>query len=327
VTGAARVASTAEVGRWGPLVEVLAVTAAVAVSIAVGDLVGAWGGVWGSLGALVAGGAMLGVPLAVARLRRLDGDILAVDPPLGRALFAGVAVSLVILPLFALGHDLLQTRAAGLQRGQGVGLQSAGWQVQGEPPDPIVGVLVREGRGGLVVENRSPLTVTLVSAEPQSIRPQRRVLLPWSQVQGATLRDAAGQPVAALGGAAAVPLDQPLDLPRGWSWLATLLLVQLAAVALPEELCFRGYVLGRLRAVWPARRRLFGVPFGAAHVTSAGLFALVHLVTVPAPHRLLVFFPGLVFAWLAERSRSSVAAAVHHALCNVTLQLLQRLYG
>ena len=58
----------------------------------------------------------------------------------------------------------------------------------------------------------------------------------------------------------------------------------------------------------------------------AALFALVHLVVVPHPGRLLVFFPALVFGWLAERSRGALAPAVHHALCNVVLRMLQRCY-
>ena len=48
---------------------------------------------------------------------------------------------------------------------------------------------------------------------------------------------------------------------------------QLLVVALPEEAFFRGYVLSRLREVWPPRCRLWGVPFGRAHVLSAALFA------------------------------------------------------
>jgi membrane protease YdiL (CAAX protease family) len=71
---------------------------------------------------------------------------------------------------------------------------------------------------------------------------------------------------------------------------------------------------------------VFGVQFGLPHVASALLFALVHLVAVPQPHRLLVFFPGLVFAWLAERSGGALAPAVHHTLANLTLQVLQRCY-
>lgn len=313
--------------RVGIAAEVAVVTALVAALIAAGDGVARLGGDWSSVGALVAGGGLLVAPLVAARWRHLVGDVLAVDPPLTRAIAAGLLASLVILPLFAGAYDVLQTRWLGHRRGHGVGLESAGWQVQGPPPRGEGWVAIGEGRDGLVVENRTAMTVTVVTREPQVVRPRQRALLPWEMADGARIVDATGREVTLLGGSAAVALPQPLQLSRGLGWLLTLLLSQLAAVALPEELCFRGYVLGRLRTAWPARRRVLGVPFGAAHIGSAALFALVHLVTEPAAHRLLVFFPALVFAWLAERTRSSVSAAVHHACCNVALQVLQRLYG
>ncbi|HEX4385461.1 MAG TPA: CPBP family glutamic-type intramembrane protease, partial [Myxococcales bacterium] len=54
----------------------------------------------------------------------------------------------------------------------------------------------------------------------------------------------------------------------------------------------------------------------------AGLFALGHLLT-PAPFRLLVFFPALLFAFLRNRTRTIVGASMAHFLCNVSLLLLQ----
>ena len=98
-------------------------------------------------------------------------------------------------------------------------------------------------------------------------------------------------------------------------------------VALPEEAFFRGYVQGRLRAVMPTARKVFGVPFGAAHVLAAALFAAIHLAANPSPSRLLVFFPGLLFAWLAERNRNIIGATTHHALSNLMLQIARRLYA
>jgi membrane protease YdiL (CAAX protease family) len=101
----------------------------------------------------------------------------------------------------------------------------------------------------------------------------------------------------------------------------------LAAIALPEELFFRGYVQGRLAQVLPAGRRILGVQLGLAALLANLGFALVHLVAVPSPHRLLVFFPGLLFAWLRGRSGSAVAAAVCHACCNLALTGAVRSYG
>ncbi len=109
------------------------------------------------------------------------------------------------------------------------------------------------------------------------------------------------------------------------AWLEAAV-VQLGAVALPEELFFRGYVLGRLRTRWPGGLHVLGARVGRAHAGAAALFAAVHLVAVPAPFRLLVFFPGLLFGWVAERSGSAIAAAVLHALCNLTLQALLACY-
>ncbi len=123
-----------------------------------------------------------------------------------------------------------------------------------------------------------------------------------------------------LGRARATP---PELNPAAWLEAAV---VQLGAVALPEELFFRGYVLGRLRQLWPAGVTVLGARIGAPHAVAAALFAAVHLVAVPAPFRLLVFFPGLLFGWVAERSGSAIAAAVLHALCNLTLQALLACY-
>jgi len=120
---------------------------------------------------------------------------------------------------------------------------------------------------------------------------------------------------------------QPIRAPRGFGWLLWAALTQLLVIALPEEVFFRGYVQGRLVAAMPPRRRVLGVPFGAAHVLAALLFALIHLVATPTWSRLLVFFPGLLFAWLRERGGNVVAPTVHHALSNLMLRVATRFYG
>jgi uncharacterized protein len=98
-----------------------------------------------------------------------------------------------------------------------------------------------------------------------------------------------------------------------WSWD---LLGQIAgngAVAFSEEFFYRGYLTLRFE------EKLRPVPCALA---VAGLFALGHLLT-PAPFRLLVFFPALLFAFLRNRTRTVVGASVAHWLCNVSLLLLQ----
>ena len=112
-----------------------------------------------------------------------------------------------------------------------------------------------------------------------------------------------------------------------WNWWIEQAAIQLAAIALPEELFFRGYVQGRLTQAFPPARRLLRAQFGLSALVANLGFAAVHLIAVPAPHRLLVFFPGLLFAWLRSMTHSSVAPAVCHACCNLALAVAVRSYG
>jgi len=87
-----------------------------------------------------------------------------------------------------------------------------------------------------------------------------------------------------------------------------------AAVAFSEEFFYRGYMTLRFEERWgPVRSAL----------AAAALFALGHLLT-PAPWRLAVFFPALLFAWLRNRTGTIVGASVAHFLSNVCLLLLER---
>ena len=97
-------------------------------------------------------------------------------------------------------------------------------------------------------------------------------------------------------------------------------------VAIPEELFFRGYLMERLEQVWPPTRRLFGARVGWALVVSSALFALGHLLVIPNPQRLAVFFPALVFGWMRARTGSIAAGATFHALCNVVSDVLHTSY-
>jgi len=106
--------------------------------------------------------------------------------------------------------------------------------------------------------------------------------------------------------------------PRFW----LLALSQLVVVAIPEELFFRGYLMERLEKVWPPTRRLFGAPVGLALLASSALFALGHLLVIPNPQRLAVFFPALVFGWMRARTGSIAAGAVFHALCNIVADVM-----
>ncbi len=104
------------------------------------------------------------------------------------------------------------------------------------------------------------------------------------------------------------------------------LAIQILVVGLAEELFFRGYLQLRLEQLWPAKRRLFGVPFGAAIVAAAAVFALAHFVGEYRPDRLGPFFPALVFGWLRARTGTIVGAVAFHAYCNVLGDVLYTFY-
>jgi membrane protease YdiL (CAAX protease family) len=101
---------------------------------------------------------------------------------------------------------------------------------------------------------------------------------------------------------------------------------QVVVVAIPEELFFRGYLMGRLDERWPPTMRLLGAPVGRALVVSSLLFALGHVMVIPNFQRLAVFFPALVFGWMRARTGSIVAGAVFHALCNLFADVLHTSY-
>lgn len=312
------------------------------------------GALWATDGLARAGGWLAGasglasalafvlIPLGV--LRRAGPELPPMPDPLGidrapivRGVAAGLLVSMLVLPLFAVGLDVLQTQFLHNRRHGASSWRSAGVDFQGRTFAGANHVVVVDDRGGLAIENRlnAPILVRpacqgSVECAPRTVGPGGRVLLRPLAAAGFAVTDPAGAALDAgviIAGGSAQPLESPLELPPSLAWLLPFLLTQLLVVALPEEIFFRGYVLGRLSQLWPPSRRLLGVPFGAAHVVSSVLFALIHLVTTPAPARLLVFFPALLFAWLAERTRGTFAPAVHHALANTVQALLLMLYA
>ena len=113
-----------------------------------------------------------------------------------------------------------------------------------------------------------------------------------------------------------------LQVPQSWPWPLQAFLRELFFVALPEEFFYRGYVQGRLNALFAGRCRLLRTPVGGSLPASAALFALHHWLVSPVPERLLVFFPALLFGWLREAGRSLIAPALFHAACNLLAILL-----
>ncbi|MBA3500176.1 MAG: CPBP family intramembrane metalloprotease [Deltaproteobacteria bacterium] len=98
--------------------------------------------------------------------------------------------------------------------------------------------------------------------------------------------------------------------------------VQLVVVALPEELFFRGFLLGLLEKRFPPKRRILGGGIGLALVLSAVAFALIHLPKDGDPRALATFFPGLLFGWLRSATGSILASTLTHAGSNILIRFL-----
>src|SRR5205085_3627101 len=94
-------------------------------------------------------------------------------------------------------------------------------------------------------------------------------------------------------------------------------LVQLVVVALPEELFFRGFLLGLLEKRFPPKRKLWGGSIGLALLLSALAFGVVHFPKAGDPRQLATFFPGLMFGWMRSRTGSIMAGTITHAGANI----------
>jgi membrane protease YdiL (CAAX protease family) len=103
-----------------------------------------------------------------------------------------------------------------------------------------------------------------------------------------------------------LPLATTLAGPASIAWLFFLLCV---VVPIGEEIFFRGFVYGGLRARW-------GVP--AALIVSTVFFAAVHFQLV---HGFPIFLLGGVFALVYQRTGSLLPAIVAHGLNNVVAVL------
>lgn len=117
------------------------------------------------------------------------------------------------------------------------------------------------------------------------------------------------------------------ELDRLPSDLPTLVAYQVFFVAIPEEFFYRGYLQTRLNELHPRRFSVLATRVGVGAVMANLLFAFGHSVVVFQWWHFATFFPGLVFAWMRERSGGVVAGALFHAICNITVVTLDQLYG
>lgn len=107
----------------------------------------------------------------------------------------------------------------------------------------------------------------------------------------------------------------------------TLLLYQVFFVAIPEEFFYRGYMQTRLNEVFPRKFIIMGIPFGHALWITALVFAVGHSLVMLRWWHWAIFFPGLLFGLLRERTRGILAGAFFHAGCNILVVNLDTIYG
>jgi len=111
--------------------------------------------------------------------------------------------------------------------------------------------------------------------------------------------------------------------PLAW---ASIVIFQIFYIALPEELFYRGYILGKLNKVWPPVLSVLKVPVGFGIPITAVLFAFGHFLINFSPPRLGVFFPALIFGWMREKTGGILASSIYHALCNVLVLVLEQIF-
>jgi len=111
-----------------------------------------------------------------------------------------------------------------------------------------------------------------------------------------------------------------LEIPENFWKLA---LAQLLLAALPEELFFRGYLQARFNQILGKNWKFLSAQIGPGLFITAALFALAHFAITPAPDRLLVFFPALLFGWLREKTNSLLAPTLFHFASNITFIIFQ----
>lgn len=98
--------------------------------------------------------------------------------------------------------------------------------------------------------------------------------------------------------------------------------IEVFAIALPEEVFHRGFLMSALEERFPPKRRVLGARIGLGAVLASLIFALGHLIGMAELARLATFFPSLLFSYLWRRSGSLWAPALFHAAANLLMAVL-----
>jgi membrane protease YdiL (CAAX protease family) len=116
---------------------------------------------------------------------------------------------------------------------------------------------------------------------------------------------------------------------------ATTLLFLFIFVGPVEELIFRGYFQSRLNEAFGRPYRFFGVSYGVGIFVSALLFGLWHMLGVfnplagmyyfDLPWGLWIFFNGLVFGFIREKTGNITAPSIVHGASNFFLSIMSYL--
>ena len=59
---------------------------------------------------------------------------------------------------------------------------------------------------------------------------------------------------------------------------------------------------------------------------TSAIFAVGHILTIPHPARLAVFFPSLLFGWMRSATGSVFSAILFHTACNLFAQVAFKFY-
>ncbi|MFH1531812.1 MAG: myxosortase MrtP [Pseudomonadota bacterium] len=272
-----------------------------------------------------------------------------------KSLGVGLLVAALVLPLFAAGNHLFQRHVLGREFLDGDRIMRLkSWPAEWEGrPSALDGDLPRVwvAEGFLAVLNPpggpavarvdwssgpgappprlarmvdGALRDTLgVSHGPMDLSPGEALMFDPRGVDRLSV-EGAGE---VLAGATSARREAPRDQRPGWAWWFWILASQVILIALPEEIFYRGYLQPRLRRVWPGGLRILGVRLGPAILLTSVLFAVGHVVTIPAAFRLAVFFPSLLFCWLRDRTDHVAGPVALHVLSNLAMLTVMRFYG